>query len=130
MPSWFAASITVLPGATCVALPSISMLSCAIGGSHVRGHEAPLVIDVILEFVAVVLDERANRHCGGIAERADRAALDIVRNRVQQVEIFVAALAVLDPVDHAPQPAGAFATRRALAARLLEIEIRQPQQRL
>src|SRR5712671_5021390 len=105
MPSWFVASITVLPGATCSARPSISILICAIVGSGVGGHEAPLVVDVILEFVAIMLDERADRHCCGVAERADRASLDVVGNRIQQIEILVASFAVLDAIDHAPQPA-------------------------
>ena len=38
---------------------------------------------------------------------------------VEQVEVLVPALAVLDAVDHALQPAGAFAARRALAAGLV-----------
>src|SRR4051794_17675238 len=119
MPSWFVASITVLPAGTCSAWPSTSILSCAIvvrPSSGIRGHEAPLVVDVILEFVAIVLDERAHRHRRRVAQRADRPALDVVGERVQEVEVLVAALAVLDPVENAPEPSGAFAARRALAA--------------
>ena len=40
------------------------------------------------------------------------------------------ALAVVDAVDHAVQPAGAFAARRALAAALVHVEVREAQQRL
>ena len=96
---------------------------------HVGRHQALLVIDVVLEFVAEVLDEALHRQRRGIAQRADRASGDVVRHRHQQVEVLVPALAVLDPVHHPPEPARPFAARRALAAGLLVIEIRQPQQR-
>src|SRR5262245_10252233 len=122
MPSLCAASITVLPGGTCTGLPSISMFSIAL--LHVGRHHALLVVDVVLEFVAEMLDEALHRQRRGLAERADRAPGDVVRDRRQQIEILVASLAVLDAVDHAPQPPGALAAGRALAAGLLVIEIR------
>ena len=103
--------------------------------THVRRgwagrHHAGLVLDVVHELVAEVLDHAAHRHRRRVAQRADRAALDVVGHRVEQVEVFRAALAVLDAVDHAPQPAGAFAARRALAAALVLVEVRQAQQAL
>src|SRR6185437_16970885 len=128
MPSLFAASITVPPCGTCTARPSTSMLSSL--ASDILRHEAVLVLDVVLEFGAEVLDEALHRQCGGVAERADRAAKDVVGDRRQDVQILGAARAVLDPVDHPPQPARAFAARRALPAGFLVIEVRQPQQAL
>src|SRR6516165_11434340 len=150
MSSAFAASITVLPGATSTFLPSISRFSidaCPPGrpkgtpapwgetseancggmssASDVVRHQAALVIDVVLEFVPEMVDEALHGQRRGVAQRADRAPGDVVGDRNQEVEVFVTALAVLDSVDDAPEPPGPLAARRALAAGFLEIEIRQ-----
>src|SRR5581483_4910517 len=120
MPSLFAASITMLFSGTSTGLPSISrwiMRSL---------DQAFPVLDVMPEFVVEMLDEGAYRHRRGVAQRADGAALDVVRHRIERVQIVGPALAVLDAMDHAIQPAGAFAAGRALAAGFLEIEIGQP----
>src|SRR4029450_9708480 len=101
--------MTVLPLLTCTGLPSTSRFTIAICGSHVVRHQASLVVDVILELVAKVLDEAFHRQRRGVAERADRAPGDVVRHRHQYVEVLVPPLAVLDAIDHAPQPSRAFA---------------------
>src|SRR5271167_1752286 len=116
MPSLCAASITVLPPGTCTAWPSTSRLSVVMGASDVVRHQAPLVIDVVLELGAEMLDEALHRQRGGVAQGADRAPGDVVRHRQQHVEVLVLALAVFDAVDDAPQPAGALAAWRARAA--------------
>src|SRR5690606_13870686 len=90
---------------------------------QVGRHRAGLVFDVMHELVAVVLQERAHRHRGGVAERADRASLDVAGDAVELVEVARRSLAVLDAVYDPPQPAGGFATRRALAAGFLEVEV-------
>ena len=64
---------------TSTALPSISMFSMRTA-AYV-GNEALLVVDVVLEFVAEVLDEALHRQRRGVAERADRAALRCCRRR-------------------------------------------------
>src|SRR5438105_4462587 len=115
MSSFCAASITVAPFSTCTGRPSTSRFSID-RPSHVIRDEALPVVDVILEFVAEMLDEALHRQRCGIAERADGASGDVVRDRNQRVEILGLPLAVLDPIDHAPEPAGAFAARRALSA--------------
>src|SRR5678815_4010443 len=134
MPSLFAASMTVLPCGTCTARPSISML---MGGgelirndSYVILDETVLVLDVIFELAAEMLDEALHRQRRCIAQRTDRPALDVVGDGRQHVEVLEASGTMLDPIDHSPQPPGALATRRALAARLLEVEVRQAQQAL
>src|SRR5690242_9264782 len=158
MPSLFAASSTVLLCGTCTARPSTSMFSilgndpptlAAVaaalppagaefapwGGpaaltSDIRRHDALLVRDMVLELGAEVRDEALHRQRGRVAECADRASLDVVRDVRQHVEVLGATVAVLDAIDHPPHPAGALATRRALAARLFEVEVRQAQQAL
>src|SRR4030095_11826066 len=97
MPSECAASITDVPCATCTGLPSIAMFSSG-RASGIGWHQTVLVIDVILEFVAEILDEALHRQRGGIAQRADRAPRDVVGNRVQRIQVFVAALPPLDPI--------------------------------
>src|SRR5258706_16169670 len=155
MPSLFVASITVEPCATSICLPSTSIFSisaqarppgrpkgtpapwgetseASFGGisSYIRCDHAVLVVDVVLEFVAEVLDETFHGQRRGVTQGADRAAGDIVCDRGQPIEVLVLPLAILDPIHHPPHPARPFAARRALAARLLVIEIGNAQQRL
>src|SRR5215467_2721580 len=139
MPRPFAASITVAPLRTSVSLPSMVTFGISGGLSLAKrrrgriprlGHHAALVIDVVLELAAEMLDEALHRQGGGVAERADGAPGDVVGDVDQQVEVLVLSLAVLDAVDHAVEPAGSLAAGRALATGLLEVEIRQALERL
>src|ERR1700719_1311625 len=124
MSSLCAASITVLPPATATALPSTSRFNILV--SDIAGNQTLLVIDVILELVAQMLDEALDRQRGGVSQRAYGAAGAVVGPGEQKVEVFVPALPVLDAVAHAPQPSSPLAAWRTLTAGLLEIEIRQP----
>ena len=81
-----------------------------------------MVLHHVLEFVAEVFEEALHGPRGGIAERADRMTLDLVGYLDQLVEVFLLALPVDDAGQHAVQPAGALATRRALAAGLRHVE--------
>src|SRR5689334_22221175 len=112
MPSRFAASMIVLPSGTSSFWPSISK-SRGMASDVIR-HETLLVLDVVFEFRAVVFDERAHRHRGRISERTDRATLNVVGDLIEQIEVLQPAFPVLDAVDHAVEPSGALATRRAL----------------
>src|ERR1044072_5256637 len=118
--------MTMLPSGTWTFFPSSSISSMSEAFcSDVRRERAALVFDVMHKLVAEVLDHGAHRHRGGVAECADGAALDVVGHGVEQVDVAQLALAVLDGVHHAPQPAGALAARRALAAALVLVEVRQ-----
>src|SRR5690606_29195933 len=97
---------------------------------QIFGHHTLLVLDVVCEFVAEVLDEAAHGHGRRVTQGTDRAPHDVLRNRVEHVEIFGPAAAVLDAIHHAIQPPRAFAARRALTATFFVIEIREPQERL
>ena len=46
--------------------------------SHVGRNKATFVLYVMRELVAIILDECAHRHRRGVAERANRAPLDVV----------------------------------------------------
>src|SRR6185369_8486772 len=109
MPSFVAASITVWPFSTCTGLPSISRLMGMsvrreLVADHVRDrrvrmlgavsavlHAAALVVDVVLEFLAEHLHEGARGHGRRVPEGADGAALDLVGEVQQQVQVFLAA---------------------------------------
>src|SRR3972149_6962139 len=137
MPRALAASITVAPLCTSICLPSISTFGMSFSGRLPGGdagsgeiaaglaHHAALVFDVILEFVAEVLDETFHRHRRRIPEGADGAPGDVVGHVAEQIQVLLPPLAVFDAVDHAVHPAGALAAGRALAAGFFEIEIRQ-----
>src|SRR3569623_1259442 len=135
MPTSSAASMIMAPLFALIGMPSISMLTIALFdpvccGAHcwparsvTAADQALAMIDVILELVAKMLDETRHRHGGGIAARAASAAHAAARYVGAHVEIALPALAVLDAVNHARQPARAFAARRALAAGFLEVEM-------
>ena len=60
------------------------MLTRLIGEAAVG---AQVVLDVVRELVAEVLEHALHRHRRGIAERADGAALDVVGHRVEQRQV-------------------------------------------
>src|SRR5260221_6847942 len=131
MPRPLSASITVAPSVTSVSLPSIVSLGmrgplCRLpledarsGGISGDRHHAALVVDVMLEFAAEVLDKALHRQRRSVAQRADGAPGDVVGDVREEVEILVSPLAVLDPVHHPVQPSRAFAAGCALAAGFL-----------
>src|SRR5580765_5305677 len=89
------------------------------GAVAARLHGAALVVDVVLEFLAEHFHERARGHRRGISQRADGAALDVVGEVEQEVEVLAPPGAVLDAVEYPVEPARAFAARRALPAGFL-----------
>src|SRR5690606_22162116 len=89
---------------------------------QVLDDAASAVIDHVLEFVPEVLQEALHRPRGGVAERADRVSLDLVRDVDQHVEIRASAFTVDDSAQHAVHPARALAARGALAAGLRRVE--------
>src|SRR5450759_4955693 len=132
MPSALAASITVAPFCTSICLPSISTFGMSFSGRPLDGsalgaevaaghaHHAALVVDVILEFVAEMVDEAFHRQRRRIPQSADGAPGDVVGHVGEQVQVFLPTLAVFYAVDHAVHPAG------ALAAGLSLIHISEP----
>ncbi len=83
------------------------------------------MIDMILPFIAPVLDGGLNRHHRGIAERTNCPAQDIAADIFDLLYIARLSLSSFDPVDHLLEPAGAFAAGRALPARFMFEEMNQ-----
>src|ERR1700722_2656525 len=94
-------------------------------------ERAAAILLVLDDLVAEVLDGRADRHRGGGAESAERAADDVVADVEDGIQVLVVTIALLKPLDRAHQPVGALAAGRALAARLVLVELgpaeRRPQ---
>src|SRR5512146_219875 len=93
------------------ATPSTSMLTCSsLMPSRrlaARFVEAVAVLDVVLELVPVGRHEAMHGPRGGVAERADRLALDVVGDADQHVDGVPTPLAREDPLQGAVQPARA-----------------------
>src|SRR6185295_12917309 len=92
--------------------------------SEVLDDAPAAVVDHVLELVPEVLEEALHRPRRRIAERADGVTFDAIRHIEQQAQLLAPALAGDDALQQAVHPAGAFAARRALAARLRHIEAR------
>src|SRR5262249_13790518 len=88
-----------------------------------RRQRAALLPDVRLVLVSEVLQRRPHGRDGGVAERAERLAADVRRNARQQIEIARLPFSGFDLPENLVQPVGAFAAGRALAARLVPIEV-------
>src|SRR4029078_12592996 len=73
--------------------------------------------------VAEVLDRRRDRRSRPGAEGAERATEDVVTEVDQGLEVGLLALAVLEALQGLHEPPGALAARRALAARLVLVEL-------
>src|SRR5512134_3941652 len=112
--------------------PSTSMLTSSSlmvlfgsGRGLPRLDDAAAVLDVVLELVPEMTDEALHRPRRGVAERADGVALDLVGDVDEHVDVGLLALPREDPPERAVEPAGAFPTRRALAAGLRVVEARE-----
>src|SRR5216117_3559882 len=82
-----------------------------------RYRAAPFA-HVRLELRAEMLDGRQRGSCGGIAERAERLADDVVPDAHQEIDVTHLSFAVVDARQNLVEPVSPFAARRALAARL------------
>src|SRR5690348_15757002 len=114
-------------------LPSSSMLTrssailslrsgCAAAGTG--AHEAAAIVDVVLEFLTVVLDEALYRPSGGVAESTDGVPFDLLRYIHQHVQVLLTALTLLDALDDPVHPTSPLAAGGALAAGLGVVETR------
>src|SRR6266545_959184 len=88
---------------------------------------APALVDVGLELRAVLVDVARDRVDGEVTERAERLPEHAVAYVPQQVEVSVLRAPGLDLFQQADHPACALPARRALAARLVHVELLDPQ---
>src|SRR3546814_3946895 len=58
-----------------------------------------------------MLDQPLDRPCGGVAERTDGVAFDLLGDVEQSVDLADVGVAGAQPLHHAPHPAGALAAR-------------------
>src|SRR5438067_9744326 len=97
---------------------------------RLAAERAPGGVDMRLELVAELVDVAGDRHRGRVAERAEALAEDAVADVEQQVELALLCAPVLDLVQELHHPARPLAARRALAARLVHVELRDAEPEL
>src|SRR5579859_5940674 len=88
---------------------------------------AMAVLDMIFEFFAEEADAADNGAGGRIAEGAEGLSADVIANIDQQIDILLAALAMLQALQNLGQPVGSFAARRAFATGLVAVELTHAQ---
>src|SRR5688572_20281323 len=109
-----------------------------VAGVRVRGREDPVERRGIAERAAAALHVRAelvgelphearHRIDGEVAQRTERAAEDPGADRLQEIEVGVRRLPLLDLLQELHHPARSLAAGRALAARLVHVELRRAQ---
>src|SRR5688572_13971816 len=80
--------------------------------------------------VAELSDRRDHRTDRGVAERAEGLAADVVGHVEQKVGVLLTALSPLHAVENRLHPVRSLAARRALSARLVCEELREPPDRV
>src|SRR4029079_11404463 len=94
---------------------------------RLAAERATSAVDMGAELVRPVPHVARDGVDGEVAERAERAAEDPPTDRLEQVEVAVVGLPRLDLLEQLNHPARSLAARRALAARLVHVELRRAQ---
>ena len=81
------------------------------------------LIDPPFDLGAEMPDQALNWPGRRITQRADRVPLDLFGDIEQHVDLALLGFAAHKPLHDAPHPARALATRRALAATLVLVEV-------
>jgi hypothetical protein len=97
---------------------------------RLAAERAATLVEMALELVAELRDVARHRHCGRVAERAEAVAEDPVADVQQEIELALLRLARLDLLEQVDHPPGPLAARRALPARLVLVELRDPEAEL
>src|SRR5581483_11342145 len=151
-PAASAVSTRPVPFGTCTSLPSIiTRTSSGALKAQLLGHRCVRVLvdgreqvrerRVSAERAAAVLEMRAelaaelrhaarDRHRGGVAEHAEALADDAVADVEDDVEVAGRRGSLLEGAHELDEPARADAARRALAARLVHVELRDAEREL
>src|SRR4030095_14143262 len=124
LPAISQACSTVMPAGTSISIPSMVIFGM---GSLLFGCRAgAIVADAALDLGTEMAEQALDRPCGRVAQGADSVAFDLLGDVEQQVDLADLGLAAHHALHHAIHPAGALAARRALAAALLHVAVRQP----
>src|SRR6516165_3306849 len=83
-------------------------------------------IDATLNLRPEVTQQTLHWPSRTLAERADGVAFDLLRHLHEHVDLALLRPAFRHAGEHAPDPAHAFTTGRALAAALVLVEVRDP----
>src|SRR5581483_4515724 len=97
---------------------------------RVGAERAAALAQVLPELVAELRHAARDRHRGRGAEHAEALADDAVADVEQHLEVVLRRSAVFDRAQDLHEPARPDAARRALAARLVHVELRDAQREL
>ena len=86
-----------------------------------------VAVDAVFDLLSKVADEALDGPGGRVAEGADRMAFDLIGELFEHVNLSEVRVADLHPLEHVDHPTGAFAAGRALAAALVLVEVREPE---
>src|SRR5258707_15080233 len=114
MPAISQAWRTVMPGSTSICRPSIVSFGMLV--PLLRRLRLPIGRHAGLHLRAEMADQALDRPGGGVAQRADRVALDLAGDLLEKVDLRRRRIAFDHPLHHPPHPAGALAAGRPLAA--------------
>src|SRR5205085_11524082 len=90
----------------------------------------PAESNVLLVLAAEVLDRGVDRRDRAVGERAERLEQDVAADVGEERDVLLAALTLLHSLEHLRHPPRALATRGALAAGLVRVELDHAQDRL
>src|SRR5689334_18392161 len=134
MPSISAALITRVflgtliskPSMVTVTVPGVVSTVISVAPEEGRGgrvERAAAFLLVLHELVPEVLDARGDRAGRAVTQGAERPAEDVVADVQELVQVFLGAAAAFQPFEHPDHPERALPARRALAARLVLVEL-------
>src|SRR5438128_8775005 len=125
MPMVFAASTISVPAGTVTLRPSMVRLMSGTDGD--LADAAPVPQGVVFVFVPEVAEGGVDDPASRVAQSAQAAAvLQAVGNTLEDVELDLGALIGEDPLVGPDRPVLSDSARRALAARLVRVELHQP----
>src|SRR6266851_3725956 len=128
MPMVFAASTTSVPAGTVILWSSMVRLTSGIDGN--LAHVARMPQSVVLVLIAEVAERGVDHPAARVTQAAEAAAiLQAVGDPLQDVQLDLRALVGEDALVGPRRPVLADAARRALAARLVGVELQQPVRR-
>src|SRR5262245_13444277 len=119
MPRRSAAWMTVTPSSTSIVWSSISILGMGSQRRRLGAEGAAAKGGVLLELRTELRREGPGRHGRTVGQGADGVALDVVGHVEEEVDVPGRRAADLEAAQHAGEPPGALAARRALPARLV-----------